>query len=59
MSRNVAEASQGTSQIAENIGGVSNAAVSTTQAVAQAHAATGEIAALAQNLRTSVESFRV
>ncbi len=59
MGRNVAEAAQGTSQIAANIVGVSQAAASTTEAVTHAHAATGEIAELAQRLRASVSSFRV
>ncbi|MFC6154150.1 methyl-accepting chemotaxis protein [Nocardioides yefusunii] len=59
MGRNVAEASAGTRQIAENIVGVSTAANDTTQAVAQAHEAVGQIAGLARDLRVGVERFHV
>ncbi len=59
MSRNVADASTGTGQIADNIVGVSQAAASTTEAVAQSHDAVAEIARMAAGLRTSVSSFRV
>ncbi|QCX28566.1 methyl-accepting chemotaxis protein [Nocardioides jishulii] len=59
MGRNVADASIGTQQIAENIDGVSQAAGSTTEAVTQAHAAVNEIAQMAVSLRTRVDSFRV
>ncbi|MFC6696304.1 methyl-accepting chemotaxis protein [Nocardioides daphniae] len=59
MGRNVADASTGTGQVAENIVGVSQAAASTTEAVAQAHTAVTDIAQMAASLRTSVSCFRV
>ena len=58
MGRNVADASTGTEQIAENIDGVSQAAASTTEAVAQAHAAVSEIARMSTELRAAVGLFK-
>ena len=58
MGRNVTDASSGTGQIAENIVGVSQAASSTSEAVAQAHAAVNEIARLTNDLRTAVGHFK-
>jgi methyl-accepting chemotaxis protein len=57
MSRNVAQAANGASEIAQNIGGVAGAASSTTQAVAQARTATDELARMAADLRSRVASF--
>ncbi|WP_344044295.1 methyl-accepting chemotaxis protein [Nocardioides panacihumi] len=57
MSRNVAQAANGTSEIAQNIGGVASAAASTTHAVAQARTATDELARMASELRSQVASF--
>ena len=57
MSRNVAQAATGTSEIALNIGGVASAAASTTQAVAQSRTATDELARMAADLRSQVASF--
>ncbi|WP_217645270.1 methyl-accepting chemotaxis protein [Nocardioides terrae] len=57
MSRNVAQAATGTSEIALNIGGVASAAASTTQAVAQSRTATDELARMAADLRLQVASF--
>ena len=57
MSRNVAQAANGTSEIAQNIGGVASAAASTTQAVTQSRTATDELARMAVDLRSQVASF--
>jgi methyl-accepting chemotaxis protein len=59
MSRNVAEASTGSGQIADNISGVSEAASGTTQALAQTQAAVDEVARMAADLRGSVAHFTV
>ncbi|WP_019144806.1 methyl-accepting chemotaxis protein [Aeromicrobium massiliense] len=59
MSRNVAEASSGSGQIADNIAGVSQAASGTTQALAQTQAAVDEVARMAAELRGSVAHFQV
>ncbi|WP_019144798.1 methyl-accepting chemotaxis protein [Aeromicrobium massiliense] len=59
MSRNVAEASTGSGQIADNISGVSQAASGTTQALAQTQAAVDEVARMAADLRGSVAHFQV
>ncbi|HTW14405.1 MAG TPA: methyl-accepting chemotaxis protein, partial [Nocardioides sp.] len=57
MSRNVAEASTGSGEIAANISGVSAAADSTTQALTQTQVAVDELARLAGSLRTTVGQF--
>ena len=57
MSRNVAQAATGTSEIAQNIGGVASAAASTTHAVTQSRTATDELARMASDLRSQVASF--
>jgi methyl-accepting chemotaxis protein len=59
MSRNVAEASTGSGQIADNIAGVSQAASGTTQALAQTQSAVDEVARMAAELRGSVAHFQV
>ncbi len=58
MSRNVAEASTGSGEIATNISGVSGAAQATTQALAQARSAIDELAGMAVELRTQISRFR-
>ncbi|WP_435746881.1 methyl-accepting chemotaxis protein, partial [Nocardioides sp. SYSU DS0663] len=58
MSRNVAEASTGTGEIAANVAGVSAAAESTTQALAQAGSAVTELSSMAHQLRTQVSQFK-
>ena len=58
MSRNVAEASTGSGEIATNITGVAAAADSTTQALAQTRTAVDELAELAGSLRTTVGAFK-
>ncbi|MFC7496669.1 MULTISPECIES: methyl-accepting chemotaxis protein [unclassified Nocardioides] len=57
MSRNVAEASTGSNEIATNINGVSSAAAATTQALAQSHSAVDEVSRMAAELRGSVARF--
>ena len=57
MSRSVAEAAQGSGQIAENITGVSTAAGSTTQALTQTRVAVDELSHMAADLRTTVGTF--
>ena len=59
MSRNVAEAATGSSEIATNITGVSSAADATTQALAQTRTAIDELARMAAELRGSVAHFSV
>jgi len=58
MSRSVQEAAGGTTEIAVNITGVSTAADSTTQALAQTRTAVDELSRMAADLRTSVGRFR-
>uniref|UniRef100_UPI001F4990F4 methyl-accepting chemotaxis protein n=1 Tax=Nocardioides pantholopis TaxID=2483798 RepID=UPI001F4990F4 len=58
MSRNVAEAATGGHEIAANIAGVSQAAVSTTEAMSQSQAAVAELAGMAGKLRAEVSRFR-
>jgi len=58
MSRNVAEASSGSGEIAANISGVSAAAQSTTQALSQSRSAIDELAGMAAELRTQISRFR-
>ncbi|GAA3185092.1 hypothetical protein GCM10010531_44140 [Blastococcus jejuensis] len=57
MSRSVAEAAQGSGQIAENISGVSEAADSTNQALGQTRTAVDELSRMAAELRTAVSRF--
>jgi methyl-accepting chemotaxis protein len=57
MSRSVTEAAGGTTQIAGNITGVSTAADSTTQALAQTRTAVDELSRMAADLRGSVGRF--
>ncbi|MGY2127920.1 methyl-accepting chemotaxis protein [Blastococcus sp. SYSU DS0617] len=57
MSRSVQEAAGGTTQIAENISGVSSAADSTTQALTQTRTAVDELSRMAADLRTTVGRF--
>ena len=57
MSRSVQEAAGGTTEIAINITGVSTAADSTTQALAQTRTAVDELSRMAADLRTSVGRF--
>ncbi|WP_345525384.1 methyl-accepting chemotaxis protein [Nocardioides endophyticus] len=59
MSRNVSEASTGSSEIAANILGVSSAAESTTQALTQTRTAVDDVARMAGDLRTAVSQFTV
>ncbi|MGY1725304.1 methyl-accepting chemotaxis protein, partial [Blastococcus sp. SYSU DS0533] len=47
----------GTTQIAENIAGVSTAADSTTQALTQTRTAVDELSRMAADLRTAVGRF--
>ncbi len=58
MSRNVAEASTGSGEIATNISGVAAAADTTTQAVNQTLTAIQELARMSQDLRSEVSRFR-
>ncbi len=57
MSRSVAEAAGGSTEIAANITGVSAAADSTTQALGQTRVAVGELSRMASDLRTTVGRF--
>jgi methyl-accepting chemotaxis protein len=57
MSRSVQEAAGGTTQIAENISGVSGAAEATTQALTQTRTAVDELSRMAADLRTNVGRF--
>jgi methyl-accepting chemotaxis protein len=57
MSRSVQEAATGSTQIAENITGVSSAASSTTQALTQTRTAVDELSRMAADLRTNVGRF--
>jgi methyl-accepting chemotaxis protein len=57
MSRSVQEAAGGTTQIAENITGVSTAADSTTQALTQTRVAVDELSRMAADLRSTVGTF--
>jgi methyl-accepting chemotaxis protein len=58
MSRSVAEAAGGTTEIAANITGVSGAASSTTQALGQTRVAVDELSRMAADLRTTVSRFQ-
>jgi methyl-accepting chemotaxis protein len=57
MSRSVQEAAQGSTQIADNITGVSTAAGSTTQALSQTRVAVDELSRMAADLRAGVSRF--
>ena len=57
MSRSVQEAASGSTQIAENITGVSAAADSTTQALGQTRTAVDELSRMAADLRSTVGRF--
>jgi len=57
MSRSVAEAASGSTEIATNITGVSAAAGSTTQALGHTRAAVDELSTMAADLRTAVGQF--
>ncbi|RBY92211.1 methyl-accepting chemotaxis protein [Blastococcus sp. TBT05-19] len=57
MSRSVQEAAGGTTQIAENITGVSGAADATNQALGQTRVAVDELSRMAADLRTTVGRF--
>ncbi|MCA0145642.1 methyl-accepting chemotaxis protein [Blastococcus sp. LR1] len=57
MSRSVQEAAGGTTQIADNITGVSGAADATNQALGQTRVAVDELSRMAADLRTTVGRF--
>jgi methyl-accepting chemotaxis protein len=57
MSRSVQEAASGSTEIAQNITGVSTAASSTTQALGQTRQAVDELSRMASDLRGSVARF--
>jgi methyl-accepting chemotaxis protein len=58
MSRNVAEASSGSGEIAANISGVSSAAQATTQALSQSRSAIDELAGMSAELRAQISRFQ-
>ncbi len=58
MSRGVNEAATGSSEIASTITGVATAAGATTEVVAQMETATRELAAMAEDLRGRIATFR-
>ncbi len=58
MSRNVAEASTSSSQIASNITGVAEAADTTRESVVQAESSVQELARMAADLRTQISHFQ-
>ena len=59
MSRTVTEAAKGASEISHNIGGVAQAAQSTTSSVAEAQKATEHLAAMSTQLRELVGQFKI
>jgi methyl-accepting chemotaxis protein len=59
MSRNVASAAEGSSDIAGNIAGVAEAATTTASGAGQARAAAQELARIGTELRTTVAGFRL
>lgn len=59
MSRNVAEASSGSGEIAANIGGVASAATSTTEAVQQTRTAIEELARMSSDMRQEISRFQL
>ncbi len=58
MSRSVAQAAAGTTEISQNITGVSGAARATTQALDRSRVAVDELARMAGDLRATVSTFR-
>ncbi|GAA2676896.1 MULTISPECIES: methyl-accepting chemotaxis protein [Actinosynnema] len=58
MNRNVSHASDSSAKIAANITGVASAASSTTTSVAEAQRAAGDLAGMAENLKSLVSGFR-
>jgi methyl-accepting chemotaxis protein len=58
MNRNVSEAATGSTQIAENITGVAQAAATTTAGVTESQRSVDELARMAAELRTLVGQFR-
>jgi methyl-accepting chemotaxis protein len=58
MNRSVSEASGGTNEIAQNITMVAQAALTTSQGVADTQAATSELARMSSDLNTLVAGFR-
>ena len=59
MNRSVSEAAGGTSEIAQNITGVAEAARMTSQGVVETQEATSELARMSTELRSVVSAFRV
>jgi methyl-accepting chemotaxis protein len=57
MSRSVAEAANGTGQIADNITSVSTAAGATTQALTQTRTVVDELSRMSADLRGTVSRF--
>jgi methyl-accepting chemotaxis protein len=58
MSRNIAEASVGASEIARNISGVASAAQITSTGVAQANTAAADLSRMSASLQEIVDRFR-
>jgi methyl-accepting chemotaxis protein len=58
VNRNVGSAATGTSEIAQNIAGVADAAASTTRGVAEAHRSATELARMSGQLRELVGRFQ-
>ena len=59
MSRSIGEAAQGSSTIATNINGVARSAEQTSSTLVEADAAVSRLHAVAGELRTVAERFRV
>jgi methyl-accepting chemotaxis protein len=57
ITRNVQQASSGTSEVTSNIHGVNEAAASTGAAAEQVLSASGKLSDQAEDLRTKVEAF--
>ena len=57
ITRNVADAARGSSEIAQNISGVAEAAQTTSEGASNAEGASSELARMAAELRSLVESF--
>jgi methyl-accepting chemotaxis protein len=58
ITRNVADAARGSSEIAQNISGVAEAAQTTSEGATNAEGASSELARMASELRSLVESFQ-
>jgi len=58
MNRSVGQATTGTSEIAENITGVADAARITSEGVTEAQQASNDLAGMSNDLRTLVATFR-